>query len=47
MPADFSRKFAAGHANARLEVLDSGHELINVLDYMAPKVLDFLLPDQR
>ena len=41
VPADYSRQFASTHANARLEVLDSGHELLDVLDYMAPKVLDF------
>jgi pimeloyl-ACP methyl ester carboxylesterase len=44
VPAAFSEEFAAAHANARLEVLDSGHELTNVLDYMAPKVAEFLLP---
>ena len=42
VPAAFSEEFATKHANAKLEVLDSGHELINVLDYMAPKVLQFL-----
>jgi hypothetical protein len=26
----------------RLEILASGHELTDMLDYMAPKVLDFL-----
>ena len=46
VPADYSREFAAAHPKARLEVLDSGHELLNVLDYMAPKVTAFLLtPD--
>jgi pimeloyl-ACP methyl ester carboxylesterase len=45
VPAEFSEKFAAGHPNVRLEILDSGHELLNVLDYMAPKVGDFLLDD--
>jgi pimeloyl-ACP methyl ester carboxylesterase len=44
VPAAFSEEFAATHANAHLEVLDSGHELINVLDDMAPKVLSFLRP---
>ena len=37
VPAGFSREFAASHPNARLEILNSGHELTNVLDYMAPK----------
>jgi uncharacterized protein len=43
VPPAFSETFAAAHPNARLEVLDSGHELHNVLDYMAPRVADFLL----
>ena len=42
VPARYSSQFAATHPNARLEVLDSGHELLNVLDYMAPKVRAFL-----
>lgn len=42
VPSQFSVEFAAAHPNARLEILDSGHELINVLDYMAPKVAAFL-----
>uniref|UniRef100_Q02AB9 Esterase n=1 Tax=Solibacter usitatus (strain Ellin6076) TaxID=234267 RepID=Q02AB9_SOLUE len=45
VPAQFSVEFAATHPNARLEIVDSGHELINVLDYMAPKVGEFLLTD--
>jgi uncharacterized protein len=43
VPAAYSEAFAAAHHNARLEVLDSGHELLNALDYMAPKVERFLL----
>jgi fermentation-respiration switch protein FrsA (DUF1100 family) len=42
VPARYSSEFAATHANARLEVLTSGHELLNVLEYMAPKVREFL-----
>jgi pimeloyl-ACP methyl ester carboxylesterase len=42
VPAQYSIDFAATHPNVRLEVLDSGHELHNVLDYMAPRVLEFL-----
>jgi uncharacterized protein len=38
-----SEEFAAGHPNVNLEVLDSGHELLNVLDYMGAKVERFLL----
>ncbi len=43
VPAQYSREFAAAHPNASLEVLDSGHELLNVLEYMAPRVTAFLL----
>jgi uncharacterized protein len=43
VPLAYSEEFAATHPNAQLEVLDSGHELLNVLDYMAPKVERFLL----
>jgi pimeloyl-ACP methyl ester carboxylesterase len=42
VPARYSEEFAANHPNAALEVLDAGHDLLNVLDYMAPKVLRFL-----
>jgi pimeloyl-ACP methyl ester carboxylesterase len=42
VPARYSSEFAATHPNARLEILDSGHELLNVLEYMAPKVCAFL-----
>jgi uncharacterized protein len=41
VPAGYSQQFAAAHPNARLEVLNSGHELLDVLDYMGPKVVDF------
>ncbi len=42
VPAAYSQQFASTHPNALLEVLDSGHELLNVLDYMGPKVVAFL-----
>jgi uncharacterized protein len=42
VPARYSQEFAQGRPNVQLEILDSGHELTDVLDYMAPKVLDFL-----
>jgi len=45
VPARYSQEFAAAHQKVHLEVLDSGHELLNVLDYMAPKVAAFLLGD--
>jgi pimeloyl-ACP methyl ester carboxylesterase len=43
VPASYSQEFAVDHPNAHLEILDSGHELTNVLDYMAPKIAEFLL----
>jgi uncharacterized protein len=42
VPPRFSQEFAQGRPNVRLEIVDSGHELTDVLDYMAPKILDFL-----
>jgi hypothetical protein len=42
VPVNYSEEFAAAHPNAALEVLDAGHDLLNVLDYMAPKILRFL-----
>jgi len=42
VPVRYSEEFAATHPNATLEVLDSGHDLLNVLDYMAPKITRFL-----
>lgn len=38
----YSQEFARNRPNVRLEILASGHELTDMLDYMAPKVLDFL-----
>jgi hypothetical protein len=45
VPVTYSEQFALAHPNAHLEVLDSGHELLNVLDYMAPRVTGFLLQE--
>jgi pimeloyl-ACP methyl ester carboxylesterase len=42
VPAVWSGEFAASHPNVRVEILDSGHELTDVLDYMAPKAAEFL-----
>jgi pimeloyl-ACP methyl ester carboxylesterase len=43
VPVELSRQFAASHPNAMLEVLQSGHELLNVLEHMAIQVVPFLL----
>ena len=42
VPAQYSEQFAATHPNAHLQVLDSGHDLLNMLDFMAPQVCRFL-----
>jgi len=43
VPVQFSREFAASHPNVQLEVLNSGHELHDVLKAMVPKAIAFLL----
>jgi pimeloyl-ACP methyl ester carboxylesterase len=43
VPARYSEEFAAAHPNVTLEVLQSGHELLNVLEYMGLKIERFLL----
>jgi uncharacterized protein len=43
VPAAYSEEFASTHPDARLSILKSGHELLDVLEYMAPRVTDFLL----
>lgn len=55
VPVECSRQFSAVHTNVSLEIVDSGHELLNVLDDIGPKVSRFLLesgvpqgpPDER
>ena len=42
VPVSSSREFAAHHSNATLEVLDSDHQLLDMLAYMAPKIARFL-----
>jgi pimeloyl-ACP methyl ester carboxylesterase len=42
VPAAYSERFAAVRPNALLEIVDSGHDLLNVLDAMAPRVISFL-----
>src|ERR1051326_3864664 len=42
VPARFSEEFAAHHPNARLEMMDSDHQLLNVLAQMGEKVSAFL-----
>jgi pimeloyl-ACP methyl ester carboxylesterase len=42
VPVEFSIRFAAAHSNVHLEILNSGHELVDVLGDMAEKAADFL-----
>lgn len=42
VPAAFSTEFSSTHPNVLLEILNSRHELTDVLDYMAPKIAAFL-----
>ena len=42
VPVEFSVRFAATHPNVRLEVVNSGHELIDVLDHMGRCAEEFL-----
>ena len=41
VPAAYSREFAAGRPNVRLEVVDSDHELLNVQDRMWAEIREF------
>jgi uncharacterized protein len=43
VPVEYSQTFAAAHPNTTLEMLRSGHELTDVLEYMASKIAAFLL----
>jgi len=42
VPVRYSQNFAANHANAKLEILDSGHELLDVLEYMGRRVKEWM-----
>ncbi len=42
VPPRFAEKFAAGHPNATLRLLDSDHDLVNVLDEMWMETEKFL-----
>jgi pimeloyl-ACP methyl ester carboxylesterase len=42
VPASYSERYAAGHPNVRLELVDSGHDLHNVLEEIATKTVVFL-----
>lgn len=43
VPVEYSKQFAAAHPASELHVMDSGHELLDVLEEMAGRVGPFLL----
>ena len=43
VPVRYSEEFAATHPNADLQIMDSDHELLNVLDAMWERMRPFLL----
>jgi pimeloyl-ACP methyl ester carboxylesterase len=42
VPAEYSEQFAAGRPNVELRVVDSGHDLLNVLPSIARDAVEFL-----
>ncbi len=42
VPAEVSLRFAAGHPNAQVQLMESGHELTDVLDAMWARTQEFL-----
>lgn len=46
VPVRYSEEFVASHPNATLEVLNAEHDLLKMLDYMGPKIVDFLADGQ-
>ena len=43
VPVELSERFAADHANATLQIVDSDHQMLNVLDSIGPRATEFLL----
>jgi len=42
VPAQLSQQFATARRHVQLEIVDSGHELLNVLEEIGPTVVEFL-----
>ena len=42
VPAAYSEQFAAGRTNVRLNVVESGHDLLDVLERIVPEAVDWL-----
>lgn len=47
VPPGYSITFSQQHANTKLRLLDSGHELVDVLDIMWADVKEFLAPQLK
>lgn len=47
VPPGYSITFSQQHANTRLRLLDSGHELVDVLETMWAEVKEFLAPTTK
>jgi hypothetical protein len=47
VPPGYSITFSQQHANTALRLLDSDHELVDVLDIMWTEVKRFLIPTMR
>jgi hypothetical protein len=47
VPASCSEEFRDSRPNAKLELVDSGHELLDVLDWIWPRLRAFLLEPPR
>jgi len=44
VPVEYSEEFAARHPQVKLQVMESGHELINVLEEMWMEIVEFFSP---
>jgi pimeloyl-ACP methyl ester carboxylesterase len=47
VPVEFSQQFAAVRSNVQLEVVDSGHDLLNVLERIGDRVVEILCGADR
>jgi uncharacterized protein len=47
VPPEYSQRFAATRSNVELQLMDSGHDLLNVLEPMAARVETFLQQPTR
>jgi uncharacterized protein len=47
VPVEYSQEFAAGRSNVTLEVVDSGHDLLDVLDDIVARAVAFLTAQKK